>query len=60
MSLPHREEVNPMADNATLVVEALRLATAAVTFAAALVGLSATTRQSHAEKGRRKKKSHRR
>ncbi len=49
-----------MADNATLVVEALRLATAAVTLAAALVGLSSTTRQSHAEKGRRKKKSHRR
>ena len=60
MSLPHREEVNPMADNATLVAEALRLATAAVTLAAALVGLSSTTRQSHAEKGRRKKKSHRR
>ena len=43
-------EVNPVTDNATLAVEALRLATAAVTFAAALVGLSATTRKTSRNK----------
>ena len=49
-----------MADFATLVVEALRLATATVTLVIAFIGLTATTRQSFAKKGRRKKKSHRR
>ncbi len=49
-----------MTDNAALVVEILHLATATVTLVTAFIGLTVTTRQSFAQKGRRKKKSHRR